>query len=316
VIRLALVLVLVSPATAAAQVIWAADFSAAQAPMYGFNDRKSGLPEGNYWSQTVRAAAGPSGQDAVEVSEVNGGDATALSFQHDLGWDRIGSTPAPAFGSTRFIRVLFKYVSPYHGSAQPDPVSGIFGSRWADKFVILGQGGTTNMRMMWNIRSEADPDVTIMRLERNIEGGDTRIDTTPFTLNQWYFLQWKIRCSSARDASDAQNFFYVDQTNEGTPTYSSGTYVWNCEDIGNTIGLGRFAGAADASTEVHFQIACFEYAASFATTCGTGGGGGSPVYRFRFRTALDAFVGFVAGLYGSAGPTRAGERAPAPWPLR
>jgi hypothetical protein len=273
-------------------VIKAANFAAANAPNYTFNNRLSASPDGDFWTQTVRSGAGPDGRDAVEVSEVNGGDATAMSWQHSLGWDW-NSIARPSAGSTRYLRMWMKILSPFYGSAQPDPVDGFGGSRWGNKLIILGQptaGEPAANRAICTFLGKGDPATCDLWFERGIEGGDTRIMYEDPPLDTWLAIQWKIVGSSSTDASDARTYLYVqaDNNSESTPTLTSpAPFVWNLHDIGQDLGLGRFADAADDDTEIHVQFARFEYADTFDTAWYTdmgaapppsSGGSGHPVW--------------------------------------
>jgi len=254
-----------------------ADFTAANAPNYGFNNRRSDPPHGSFWSQSAQAGVGPDGSDAVRYTEVNGGDASSTGYQHNGGWEHVssGTVPIPAYGGSIYCGFWIRLRSPFWASAQPDPVSGFGGSRWGGKIIIHGQGGPAGDRMMFYIiggdSAEGIADLPTFRFEKAATG-EGRIEFEP-DLDTWYKIQVKWTASSSSGAVDGRTRVYIDGDNasESTPTYTSSLHAWDGPAMSDYIGLGCFNDAADADTRVQFDIARFQVTSAFDDTFGDGG---------------------------------------------
>ena len=195
-------------------VIFAADFSAGgnvPGDYYGFVGRyESNL---DFWEVNEFAGGGPSGRDVVELRQIPFGESS--DNQITFGWVKSGLA-LPAQGSTIYIRMRFRMASPMSMTTRPTT------DGWSDKLVILGQGGTPNERMIWNVGRYLDEpgthDQYHVLCEKNIAGdggpdGDTRILVSLLNAGTWYSLQWKITFSSTTSAFDGRSWLYVNGDN-------------------------------------------------------------------------------------------------------
>jgi hypothetical protein len=253
-------------ATASAQsTMFRADFSPGAAPLHGFSTIRNAYLN-TAWTLTSLPGAGPNGTDAVDINLRGVGSPT----ENYVGWYRPLGTEIPQ-GATRYIRMKIRLVGPI--SYQSVGSSG----SWSTKMVILGDGGVSQHRVMWNLRSGPSTSQPIFVIEKNIDGGATRISTNPLPVNQWISAQLRIRSSSTTSSGNGQFALYLgaDNASESTPTYQSGNFSISTADWDQILGLGYYCDYMRSSGHVQYQFAAFEIGDRFDPAWNTGSSGGS-----------------------------------------
>jgi hypothetical protein len=256
----------VAASASAQQVFFRANFSPSAAPLHGFSSIRDTYLN-SAWSLTSLPGAGPNGTDAVDINLRGVGSPT----ENYVGWYRPLGAEVPQ-GATRYIRMKIKLVGPI--SYQSVGSSG----SWSTKMVILGDGGESQHRVMWNLRSGPSTSQPIFVIEKNIDGGSTRISTNPLPVNQWIAAQLRIRSSSTTSSGNGQFALYMgnDNANESTPTMQSGNFSINTADWDQLLGLGYYCDYMRSAGHVQYQFAAFEVGDRFDPLWHIGSSSGDP----------------------------------------
>lgn len=243
-------------------------------PLCGFSalaDEDQDL--GVHFRRSRIAAGSPSGRDAVQFDMVP----SRTHVQHYFGW-RLDRPPAVPQGASRYFRFRLKVRSPIQYAGNE--------SSWGAKFIILGDGCESHFpptRVIVNLGASAtDVSRAFLRIEQNIAGPPSRIDTAPLAPDVWHNVQVKVRSSSTASATDGMLFVYLngDNRSEQAPTMQSSgpfrlrTAGWSGDC---SMGFGYFAGTTlQPGGSASFQVADFEYDDAFDTAWHTPSGQPQP----------------------------------------
>lgn len=269
----AFLLAVASPSTVRAEgatPLFRADFDAGASPLFGFTTLRDGFLD-SAWRLTHLPAGGPRGAPAVDITMLGVTDPP----ENYVGWFRdLAGIDVPQ-GATRYLRMRIRLVSPIQYRSVGNAGS------WSTKLVILGDGGESSQRVMWNLRSGPSVSEPVFVIEKNIDGGATRITTQPLPVDTWIAAQLELRSSTTPSSGDARFRLYLgpDNANPATPTYESGSFSISTADWDAILGLGYYCDYMRPGGNVRFQISAFEYDDEFDPTWGNGtpsGDGGAP----------------------------------------
>lgn len=251
-----------TPTLASAQMtpIARLDCTAATFPSCGWGNR----PDTAYATKRLVASAGPQGQDAVQFDLIP----SSSHSQFYLGWGT--SIPVAPQGSTRYIRLRIRFLTPMNLSGNPPEGS------WTDKFIILGDGSDASSRVIVELRPGASAGAITTRIQRNIDGDPNRTQPVDLPLGVWNSLQYEVRSSSSSGASDARLRFWLNgaNSNYGAPTAQSGAFALFTHQWSN-LNIGYYSnGSLSPSGRLSFQIASAEFDDQFDSNWGSGSGSG------------------------------------------
>jgi hypothetical protein len=230
-------------------------------PLCGFSALAADdAANGVHFTRTRVPAGSPSGRDAIQFDLIPSGS----HVQHYLGW-RWDRPPAVPQGASRYFRFRLRVRSPISFAGNE--------SSWGAKFIILGDTCESNLaptRVIVNLGASAtDVSRAFLRIEQNIAGPPSRIDTSPLTPDVWHSVQVKVRSSSSESSADGLLSVYLnaDNRSEGSPTLQSSgpfrlrTAGWSGDC---PVGFGYFAGTTlRPGGRASFQVADFEYDDAF-----------------------------------------------------
>jgi len=218
-----------------------------------------------YSSRTLLPTGGPQGQPAFQLDQL---PATSHA-QYYLGWTtNAGSHPQ---GSTRYIRLRFKVLSPV--SLYGNDVS------WGNKFIIVGDGDNPTGRVMCILRDNGMVETTMaIQCQRNIDGDPNRTGLITLSPDVWHSLQLEMKSSTTTSSGDGRLRLWIDGANSNisAPTSQSGSFQLNAINWQN-LNIGYYAGTTiRAGSHVSMQIADFQYDDAFDAGFHTGSSGGGP----------------------------------------
>jgi hypothetical protein len=218
-----------------------------------------------YSSKTLVPTGGPQGQPAIQFDQLGSG----THAQYYLGWSTNVGTPGQ--GSTRYLRLRFKGLSPVR-------MAGNDGS-WGNKFIIIGDGDNPTGRVMCILRDNGQNDTTMaIQCQRNIDGDPNRTQLMTLSPDVWHSLQLELKSSTTTSSGDGHLRLWIDgaNSNYSAPTSQSGAFQLNAINWGN-LNVGYYAGTTiSTGSHVAYQVADIQYDDAFDAGYHSGTGGPPP----------------------------------------
>ena len=241
--------------------LFRADFTAAAAPLHGFTVLRDGFLN-TAWQLEQLPGGGPSGAHAVGIQLLG----VASPTENYVGWFKDMAGVQVPQGAARYVRMRIRLVSPISYQSVTN------GTAWSSKMVILGDTGESSNRVMWNLRQGASATQPVFVIEKNIDGGATRITTTPLPVDTWISAQLKIQSSTTAGSGDGRFSLYLgaDNASESTPTLTSGTFSIGTADFDALLTLGYYCDYMRPGGHVEYRFSAFEYDDAFDPTWNAG----------------------------------------------
>ena len=226
-----------------------------------------------FWSRSYQTGVGPNGEDAYRITHIGTTDTAQEYYHMGLHW----GVPAVGQNTCRYFREMIRFNAPIDWN---DDAGGRFGM----KHVMWGQDGTNDSsRGIYNLRSDLtvpgdvhEPSQVLIRVEKNVDGGNTRTDVHDLTSATWYYVQIEMCTSVTSGSSDASIKVWVNNNTYASPTAQNGAgFAWPALDL-NLVRLGFYGESLGVSGDAQYDIAKFEYDDQFSTNWNganeTGGG--------------------------------------------
>jgi hypothetical protein len=258
-------------APAFAQILFNMDYSAGAYPNAGWTSSRS---ENERWRRARIAGGGPSGQDAMELTQLYAGSSSSWGGQFYWGWMGDVESQDPPQGARRYYRWRMRF----------SPNTNLRALNWNDgsrtgienKLLIVGDTCGSSCRFILTYEGDITNNrVGAFRLQ--LDGGAFRVGTPPQAFGQWLNIQIELDSSTTTGSGDGGYKIWINNNNYGSPTAQISGFQLNPRNW-RYVGFGYYNNHGLASDGVHiWRHSDFQVATTFDSNWGSGGSGSTTV---------------------------------------